>query len=532
VGRRLLKLVPIVALAAWVATSCLEPTQITVDLRTTFTCANVDVIMMVGGKKVADQTMPPYTATVSTCRGMNEIGTLVVVPSAASGDGVFVRVVAGVTGTRASECLDPNHPPTAKCIEARRVLRFVTHRKLELPITLDEACINKMCPAGTTCDHGNCISENVCTEMCPDAGDDAGMEPDTGVDTGVDAGQDAGPSAHAVLLAAGFENTCAYGDDMKLYCWGDNSRGQLGSTTISDQGPLVVQTPKLGQLVGIAIGNAFACAHDGQEAQCLGFDKFGQLGDGMTQDSASAVLVGVSGTLSELTAGDSFACIKESTSHFCWGIDGFSTTYPKPAPIVGDPGYEQLALGATHACGFTVGNLPFCWGTNGDGELGADPQIVMSVGKPTQVANLSKVVAILGAGYQHNAVKAGPNMLQRIFVWGKNASSELDPASAPSPVITPKDLGIVVDQIAFGSDHACVIAAQKLTCRGENKDGQLGVPGPATSMWQTVTLPDPAKLVAAGRAHTCAVTTKGDVYCWGAKPAGPGSNKPTLVTLK
>jgi alpha-tubulin suppressor-like RCC1 family protein len=82
-------------------------------------------------------------------------------------------------------------------------------------------------------------------------------------------------------------------------------------------------------------------------------------------------------------------------------------------------------------------------------------------------------------------------------------------------IITPPGYA----QFAVGDHHACLIDANHhLWCWGDNRFGQLG-PDTAEPYTGTPVQLMPAstwKTVAAGRAHTCAISTDNTIYCWGA----------------
>jgi hypothetical protein len=97
------------------------------------------------------------------------------------------------------------------------------------------------------------------------------------------------------------------------------------------------------------------------------------------------------------------------------------------------------------------------------------------------------------------------------------AGTLLCPEGAIPPI---PDLSGVTD-VSAGSQHMCAVAGGNVHCWGDNTDLQLGVPAPAYSETPVqVPLGESAVEVAAGTAHTCAITSSGAVFCWGANVAG------------
>ena len=90
-------------------------------------------------------------------------------------------------------------------------------------------------------------------------------------------------------IAAGSFHTCAIKDDGTLWCWGGNQNGELGDGTMSGEDcggtpcrPMPVQVSALGaDVVHVAAGRTSTCARttDGM-LFCWGDNSFGELGDG------------------------------------------------------------------------------------------------------------------------------------------------------------------------------------------------------------------------------------------------------------
>src|SRR5207237_5698433 len=100
------------------------------------------------------------------------IGSMVFVPSGADTEEVAVRVVTATRGKAPEAC---GASSLAGCIVARRVLHFVPHEILELPVVMRNSCEGVMCAAGATCVAGSCVGAEVpdptaCTSSagCPE----------------------------------------------------------------------------------------------------------------------------------------------------------------------------------------------------------------------------------------------------------------------------------------------------------------------------------------------------------------------------
>ena len=96
-----------------------------------------------------------------------------------------------------------------------------------------------------------------------------------------------GTDRTAIAIAAGGDHTCAILDDGSVSCWGNNSQGRLGDGTTTDR-LTPTQTSSLGEgrtAVAITAGYGYTCAIlDDRSVSCWGWNIFGQLGDGTTND--------------------------------------------------------------------------------------------------------------------------------------------------------------------------------------------------------------------------------------------------------
>lgn len=125
-------------------------------------------------------------------------------------------------------------------------------------------------------------------------------------------------------------SSCAVKQDGTVWCWGENNKGQLGDNSNTDS-IVAVQTVDgtggyLTGVDGIGSGIAWFCATQAGTLWCWGQNSDGQLGDGSTDDSAIPVQVvgsggvGVLGGATDVAGGDKHTCAPRSDrTLWCWG---------------------------------------------------------------------------------------------------------------------------------------------------------------------------------------------------------------------
>lgn len=123
-----------------------------------------------------------------------------------------------------------------------------------------------------------------------------------------------------VGLAAGTSHTCILNAEGKVWCWGLNSSGQLGSVTEGNStiSP-VLATAFTGTAKTITAGHAHTCITDAVgTVQCWGDNSFGQLGTDLPK-SPGIALSDLSGVQS-IDSSDRTTCVVDGSGHiFCWG---------------------------------------------------------------------------------------------------------------------------------------------------------------------------------------------------------------------
>jgi len=326
-------------------------------------------------------------------------------------------------------------------------------------------------------------------------------------------------------ISTGAAHGCATADNQHLYCWGDNTYGQTGTGS----GNLVEPTPRLladpAPYTSVAAGGDHTCGlTTGGAAVCWGRNDQGQLGRGGTPGNP-ALPAPVATTLrfALLVSGSGHSCgLATGGLTYCWGLDfagqlgdGGTTFSDTPRPALTDTAFATLSAGSNHTCALTAGGRAFCWGANPLGQLGDSTRA--NRGTPVAVAG-ALVFTRLSAGGVHTC---GLTATGAGYCWGANIAGQLGTGTADSLEISPQPVagGLHFRVIAAGGAHTCGLTTDSLAyCWGNNADGELGA-GATSSQPTTMPVPVSGALhfadLHAGSAHTCGITGAQIVYCWG-----------------
>ena len=254
-------------------------------------------------------------------------------------------------------------------------------------------------------------------------------------------------SLSAISAGSGF--ACGVTTAGKALCWGNNYHGQLGTGTSGNSSsssvPTEIITASGLALTVVVTGQTHACALSAQGAVWWwGNNASGQLGNGRSGDTTTfratpvAVQMPTGVQFTVIAAGQDHTCaLTQSGTGYCWGANTYgqlgtgsgivSRTVPTAVQQPGGVTFKKLVAGGTHTCALTVGNMAYCWGNNGRGQLGS----------------------------------------------GSNSPSN------PEPVAVHMPQGITFSDIAVGgtvwTGHSCAQTEAKVTfCWGANNGGQLG----------------------------------------------------------
>lgn len=338
------------------------------------------------------------------------------------------------------------------------------------------------------------------------------------------------PSGIVGGLSAGPLHNCAIIENA-AWCWGSNQSGQIGTGATGIAEYLAVPVDQLGGGIDeVSAGSAHSCARRGGNVFCWGDNSYGQLGIGNTVPRLTPTVIDNLPPALSIVAGAQHSCARIADGVYCWGDSTygqlgfpFPTTFPRRIPGLGPT--LELATRNTHGCARSADGHAVCWGFNINGQLGDGSADLRTA--PVQLAGSYGVPALVVAGLNHTcaAVAGG------VQCWGYNGYGNLGRGSQTLNESSPGPAqGIMTrpDSLAAGSNHTCAAVSGALLCWGDNAKGQLGtgqttqrrVPTPVSGMGSGVSL------VSAGDRHTCAIRN-GGAWCWGFNANGELGNGTT-----
>jgi len=292
----------------------------------------------------------------------------------------------------------------------------------------------------------------------------------------------------------------------------------------------------------VAVGESHACAWIdvgpgnplNGTVRCWGSNTMGQLGESPNSVSAAFEPQQVQGfptgwTSVALALGGNASCALAAGGYLaCWGdLAGMD-----PSGIhrdVAAPSYEpglvdlfqkqldsvtQVALNALGGCLLEGQPLSLvCWG-----------DVAFSAGRTGADAGGS---VVSNEGFEHvgaGGASACAATSTDVACWGANTYGQSG-GPVGGTIENPRLMGLSGDfvQVVAGADFACALTSGgQVLCWGDNGRGQLGPNGPAgASTGKPVTVPfagsPGASALAAGDSHVCALMTDSEqsVRCWG-----------------
>lgn len=286
------------------------------------------------------------------------------------------------------------------------------------------------------------------------------------------------PPSSSLAVGDGF--TCALGTGTDVWCWGDNSEGEIGSGSTTQQ---VIPRPRRIDLftgvTQISAASRTICAITNATIYCWGDNAWGQLGENFSDPYAAHPIAvppspDVHPTASFVATGWGNGCAIYENNVLCWGNDRAGQLGDgKPVTIYGDGGdgdtphpsmskvldadagapldmIESLTFGSgTHVCAYSAKISGFeCWGQNVAGELGVGDAGYYDEAVPAPIlGNTDR--SSLALGDAHACALQNVTNGYEVACWGRANAGETGDGlplsdhvtAAPTPVAFPKTPG-------------------------------------------------------------------------------------------
>jgi alpha-tubulin suppressor-like RCC1 family protein len=345
-------------------------------------------------------------------------------------------------------------------------------------------------------------------------------------------------------VAMSEEHGCAVTTTGQLMCWGQNGSGQLGNTAGSTvYTPTAVDASNTWTKVSVGSGGTTCGLKNkgtGDDLECLGANYSGQLGTGVSDNTAhntpAAIKIGGVAVqdFTSVSVGQATVCaIRSDTSLWCWGSNGNGQmatgttdgTIYAPTQIMtsaGGTGFTAVSVGANNT--FAIqSNVLYAWGTNGTyGTLGTGD--TNSYYTPTALTGSWSSVA----ADDFNLLSCGVQTDGSGWCWGQNVQGSIDATNAPSYPTPTRIAGswskvLVGDFFStwfgnFLSLSGCGIRPDTtIACWGSTAIGQadgidhsvaLSPVQTNNSSWFSISLGQLTQV-------SCGIQIGGTLWCWG-----------------
>eukprot|EP01083_Nonionella_stella_P000877 2490_1 len=282
---------------------------------------------------------------------------------------------------------------------------------------------------------------------------------------------DLGTEFDVLMIATGWQHTCALSTSNKVKCFGRNNYGQLGLGKTNNRGDHANEMgdnlPEIDLGSGfvvtqISAGRDFTCAlSTSNKVKCFGRNNYGQLGLANTNnrgdnanemgDNLPEIDLGSGFVVTQISAGRDFTCaLSTSNKVKCFGRNNYGQLGLGKTNNRGDHANEmgdnlpeidlgsgfvvtQIAVGGTTVCALSTLYTVKCWGRSGlSGQLGYGDTTTRGDNANEMGDNLPEVdlgtgfdVALIAISHDDGGYTCAVSMLNTVKCWGYGGYGQL-----------------------------------------------------------------------------------------------------------
>jgi alpha-tubulin suppressor-like RCC1 family protein len=231
------------------------------------------------------------------------------------------------------------------------------------------------------------------------------------------------PGIHgAKRVYAGPAHACAILDDGRVSCWGKNQAGENGSSTNYLEAARELVEPQVVRGVTDATELALAwdttCAASAKgHVSCWGRARLPEQQARGNSNETPTPIPSLEGA-SSLTANEESFCAVKDEKLLCWGdMMMLSPNGTRDELNVLPVAHAtRVSLGSTHGCALDASGAVYCFGSNGEGQLGKPPiKDSYEPLAPTKVSGIPRAVDVACGSSVSCAVTA----TDEVWCWGR-----------------------------------------------------------------------------------------------------------------
>ncbi|MCM1258150.1 MAG: leucine-rich repeat protein [Roseburia sp.] len=309
-----------------------------------------------------------------------------------------------------------------------------------------------------------------------------------------------------------------------LYCWGENINGQVGNGTTKTQ---VTPVKVLSDVISISIdGDYCGAITSNGDLYCWGENDCGQIGNGTVENQLEPMKI-LSDVVFVSSENKCSSAITSNGDLYCWGCNGngqvgngTKENQLTPVKVLGN------VKSASYSSAITLNNDLYCWGYNGKGQVGNGTRENQLT--PTKI--LSNVISFANSFGPRAAI----TLDRELYCWGDNWQGQVGNGENHRIQTMPVKVLDDVISISMGYEYSSAITSNgDLYCWGSNVLGEIGN---GTKREQLKPIKVLSNVVSAFmgydyRPHSGAITSNGDLYCWGTNDDGQVGNGTTEIQL-